>query len=101
MEGKQKRVPAKDIDWIEAEGNYLHVHAGNREHLLRQTLTELEKLLNPSDFLRIHRSTIVNVRRIREIQTWFHGYHRVLLEDGTELRMSRYQQETAQKLGLA
>lgn len=94
-------LPTKDIDWIEAEGNYVHVHAGNREHLLRQTLTELEKLLNPSDFLRIHRSTIVNVRRIKEIQTWFHGYHRVLLEDGTELRMSRYQQETAKKLGLA
>lgn len=94
-------VPAKEIDWIEAEGNYLRIHAGNRKHVLRQTLTELEKCLNPSEFLRIHRSTIVNVRRIKEIQAWFHGYHRVLLEDGTELRMSRYQQEIAKKLGLA
>jgi len=101
VNGRILFVAAKEIDWIEAEGNYLHVHAGNREHVLRQTLTDLEKQLNPGDFLRIHRSTIVNVRRIKEIRTWFHGYHRVLLENGTELRMSRYQHEVARKLGLA
>ena len=57
-------------------------------------------LLNPAQFLRIHRSTIVNIERIKEIQAWFHGHHRVLLENGTELRMSRYQHEIARKLGL-
>jgi two-component system LytT family response regulator len=55
----------------------------------------------PLDFLRIHRSTIVNVHRIKEIQRWFGGYHLVLLENGKELRMSRYQSEIARRLGLA
>jgi two-component system LytT family response regulator len=94
-------VATKDIDWIEAVGNYVRLHVGNREHEFRETLTELEEKLNPADFLRIHRSTIVNIQRIKEIQAWFHGYHRVLLQGGTELRMSRYQHEMARKLGLA
>ena len=99
--GRVLFVATKDIDWIEAEGNYVRLHVGNREHEFRETLAGLEEKLNPSEFLRIHRSTIVNIRRIKEIQAWFHGHHRVLLEDGTELRMSRYQREIARKLGLA
>jgi two-component system LytT family response regulator len=94
-------VPTKDIDWIEAEGNYVRLHVGSREHELRETLAGLEEKLNPAEFLRIHRSTIVNIQRIKEIQAWFHGHHRVLLENGTALRMSRYQREIARKLGLA
>ncbi len=93
-------VDTKDIDWIEAEGNYVRLHLGGREYELRETLTELEGKLCPADFVRIHRSTIVNVHRIREIQPWFHGHHRILLEDGTELRMSRYQRQIARRLGL-
>jgi len=93
-------VDTKHIDWIEAEGGYVRLHVGNREHEFRGTLSEIEGKLCPADFLRIHRSTIVNIHRIKEIQTWFHGYHRVLLEDGTELRMSRYQDEIARRLGL-
>jgi two-component system, LytTR family, response regulator len=99
--GRVLFVATKDIDWIEAEGNYVRLHVGNREHEFRETLAGLEEKLNPSEFLRIHRSTIVNIQRIKEIQAWFHGHHRVLLEDGTELRMSRYQREIARKLGLA
>jgi len=98
--GRVLFVATKDIDWIEAEGNCVRLHFGNREHELRQTLTELEEKLRPTDFLRIHRSTIVNIERIKEVQAWFHGHHRVLLENGTELRMSRYQREMARKLGL-
>jgi two-component system LytT family response regulator len=94
-------VATRDIDWIEADGNYVRVHVGDREYEFRETLTDLEENLSPADFLRIHRSTIVNVHRIREIHAWFHGHHRVLLENGTELRMSRYQHEIAKKLGLA
>lgn len=82
-------VATKDIDWIEAEGNYVRLQVGDCEHELRETLTELEKRLSPSDFFRIHRSTIVNIHRIKEIQPWFYGYHRLLLENRTELRMSR------------
>jgi two-component system, LytTR family, response regulator len=98
--GRVLFVATKDIDWIEAEGNYVRLHVGNREHELRETLAGLEERLNPAEFLRIHRSTIVNIQRIKEIQAWFHGHHRVLLEDGTELRLSRYQREIARKLGL-
>ena len=93
-------VATKDIDWIQAEGNYVRLHIGNREHEFRETLAGLEGKLNPTEFLRIHRSTIVNVRCIKEIQPWFHGHHRVLLQNGTELSMSRYQREIARKLGL-
>jgi two-component system LytT family response regulator len=99
--GRVLFVATKEIDWIEAEGNYVRLHVGNRAHEFRETLTSLEQKLNPAEFLRIHRSTIVNVQRIKEIQAWFHGHHRVLLENGTELRMSRYQHEIARKLGLA
>jgi len=88
--GRLRFIATENIDWIEAEGNYVRVHVGKHVHEFRETLTELEGKLSPACFLRIHRSTIVNIHRIREIQTWFHGYHRVVLEDGTELRMSRY-----------
>jgi two-component system LytT family response regulator len=98
--GRLLFVATKDIDWIEAEGNYVRLHIGNRDYEFRETLAALEEKLSPSEFLRIHRSTIVNIHRIKEIQAWFHGHHRVLLENGTELRMSRYQGEIARKLGL-
>jgi len=98
--GRVQFVATKDIDWIEAEGNYARLHVGNQEHEFRETLANLEEKLNPAEFLRIHRSTIVNIQRIKEIQAWFHGHHRVLLENGAELRMSRYQREIARKLGL-
>jgi two-component system LytT family response regulator len=99
--GRITFVKTRDIDWIEADGNYVHLHVGNRGHDLRETLTNLEHKLNPRDFLRIHRSAIVNVRRIKEIRPWFGGYHLVVLENGKELRMSRYQRDVAKRLGLA
>jgi two-component system LytT family response regulator len=98
--GRVSFVATKEIDWIEAEGNYVRLHVGDRDYEFRETLAAVEERLNPSEFLRIHRSTIVNIYRIKEIQAWFHGHHRVLLENGTELRMSRYQREIARKLGL-
>jgi two-component system, LytTR family, response regulator len=98
--GRVTFVTVKDIDWIEALGNYVCLHVGGCEHELRETLAGLEEKLDPAAFLRIHRSTIVNVHRIKEIQRWFHGHHRVVLDDGTELRMSRYQREVAKKMGL-
>jgi two-component system LytT family response regulator len=98
--GRIRLIPADEIDWIAAAGNYVRIHAGGREHELRETLVQIEAKLDPAQFLRIHRSTIVNVHRIREIQPWFHGHHRVVLVDGTELRMSRYQRDVAKRLGL-
>jgi len=93
-------VKTREIDWIEAEGNYCRLHVGQRSYEIRATLTALDRKLNPRDFARIHRSTIVNVHRIREIQPWFHGYHVVLLENGQELRMSRYKDTVAKELGI-
>jgi two-component system, LytTR family, response regulator len=93
-------VNTKDIDWIEAEGNYALLHVGSRGHELRETLTNLERKLNPRDFLRIHRSAIVNVHSIKEIRPWFRGYHLVVLQNGKELRMSRYQRDVAKRLGM-
>ncbi|HXI20990.1 MAG TPA: LytTR family DNA-binding domain-containing protein [Gemmatimonadales bacterium] len=93
-------VPTRDIDWIEADGNNVRLHLGSRIRMFRETLTRLEARLDPTQFLRIHRSTIVNVRRIREIEPWVRGYHRVVLEGGTELRMSRYQLGVARALGV-
>ena len=78
-----------EIDWIESEGNYVRLHAGGASHQLRETLSRLESQLDPGRFLRIHRSTIVNLDRVKEIQPLFHGEHRVLLADGTELTLSR------------
>src|SRR6185295_6690218 len=82
-------VRIEDIDWIEAAGNYLRLHVGKAEHLLRESLTALEKKLDPGRFVRIHRSTIVNLERIRELQPAFHGDYVIVLRDGTELALSR------------
>jgi two-component system, LytTR family, response regulator len=93
-------VKTRDIHWIESEGNYVRLHTASRQHELRETLTSLEQKLNPQEFARIHRSTIVNLRFVKEVQPWFHGYHLVVLESGQELRMSRYQHAVTRRLGL-
>jgi two-component system, LytTR family, response regulator len=89
-----------EIDWIEAADNYARIHAGREIHLVRQTLQSLEARLDPERFLRIHRSTIVNLSRIRELQPLFHGDYCVRLKDGTELTLSRnYREKLAEPLG--
>jgi two-component system, LytTR family, response regulator len=82
-------VRIADVDWIEAAGNYVDLHVGKERHLLRETLSALERKLDPARFVRIHRSTIVNLERIRELQPAFHGDYIVMLHDGTELAVSR------------
>jgi two-component system LytT family response regulator len=79
----------EEIDWIEAAGNYSRLHVGKKAHLLRETMTALESKLDSKRFVRIHRSTIVNLERIRELQPYFHGDYVVLLHDGTQLTLSR------------
>jgi two-component system LytT family response regulator len=92
----------EEIDWIEAAGNYLKLHAGAEAHLLRETMGNLEARLDPDKFLRIHRSTIVNIERIQELQPWFHGDYVVLLCDGTKLTLSRsYRQKFQDHFGNA
>jgi two-component system LytT family response regulator len=82
-------IKADDIDWLEAEGKYVRLHVGEETHLLREAIGNLESRLDARKFLRIHRSTIVNIERIRELEAWFHGEYRVILRDGTRLMMSR------------
>lgn len=94
-------VRTKDIDWIQADGNYAILHVGDKTHDLRETLTNLERKLSAEHFVRIHRSTIVNVNRIKEIHPWFHGHHVLVMEGGQHLRMSRYQLAVAKRLGIA
>lgn len=84
-------VSVEDICWVEAAGNYARLHLAGRSHEIRETLTSLEAELNPKHFVRIHRSTIVNLQHVKEVHPWFHGHHLVLLEGGQKLRMSRYQ----------
>jgi len=91
-------VPVADIDWIEAEGNYARLHVSRKAFDVRETLQALMEKLDPREFIRIHRSTIVNARRIREVQPWFQGSHIVVLQSGEELRMSRYQRDAVDRL---
>jgi two-component system, LytTR family, response regulator len=98
--GRVVLVKTKDIQWIESAGNYARVHTHASSHEIRETLSNLEGRLDPGEFVRIHRSAIVNLQYVKEVQPWFHGYHVVVLESGQKLRMSRYQKELAQRLGL-
>ena len=82
-------VKTDEVDWIEAEGNYVQLHVGSNSHLLRMTIGSLEHHLDPAQFVRIHRSQIVNIDRIRELKPWWHGEYHVVLKDGTRLTLSR------------
>ncbi len=82
-------VKADEIDWIEAEGKYARLHVGGTSYLRREALLQLESQLDSNTFVRIHRSTIVNIDRIREIHALFHGDFEAVLRDGTRLTVSR------------
>ena len=88
--GDRSRFIATDeIDWFEAAGNYVRVYVGGRMELLRATITGLMGQLDPAKFARIHRGTIVNLSRVREVHPWFGGDYVATLVDGRELRVSR------------
>jgi two-component system LytT family response regulator len=79
----------QDIYCIEAEGNYVRVYDNQKGYLLRETISSLEEQLDPKQFLRIHRSAIVKIDRIKEMQPWFHGEYRIIMENGKQLALSR------------
>ena len=87
--GRAFFLKTEEIDWIEAEGKYVRLHVGKESYLLREAIGSLEAQLDPKKFPRIHRSSIVNIDRVRELQPWFHNEYRVILKDGTELMLSR------------
>lgn len=87
-----------EIDWIEAADNYVRLHAGRESHLMRETLSNLEKRLDPIRFARIHRSTIVNVQRIKELHSIFRGEYEIVLKEGTRLSSGRNYRARIQEL---
>ncbi|WP_422506302.1 LytR/AlgR family response regulator transcription factor [Stenotrophomonas sp. GZD-301] len=91
-------IAVDDIVWIKASRNTVEIHLADRMHELRETMTALAARLDPRHFARVHRSAIVNVRRVKAIHPWFNGHHVVTLDTGQQLRMSRYQNEAFLKL---
>jgi two-component system LytT family response regulator len=82
-------VRLAEIDWVEADANYVRLHTSGEVHAFRESMRNMESRLPPDVFLRIHRSAIVNIGRIRELQPWFHGEYIAILQDGTKLTVSR------------
>lgn len=91
-------VKASQIDWIEASGNYVVLHAGKESHIIRETIGTLDGQLAPDMFLRISRSAIVNLDRVKELQSLGAGEHVVILHDGRKLAMTRGLREVEEKL---
>jgi two-component system LytT family response regulator len=96
--GKTVFVDVKEVDWIEAAENYVQLHCGKIGHLLHVPMNTLEKSLDPETFLRIHRSIIVNLGRVKELQPGFHGEYVITLENGTRLRSGRTYHEKLKAL---
>jgi two-component system LytT family response regulator len=97
-DGVIKLVRLSEVDYIEASGRYVTLHVGKDQHLLRETMNDLEAKLDTSSFARVHRSAIVNLDRIRELQTEGHGEVTIVLADGRTLRWSRSYRERLESL---
>ncbi len=93
-------LSTEEISWIEADGNYVQIHATDRTHMVRRSIGELERTLDPIRFVRIHRSTIVNLNRVKSLSPAFAGAYYVHLVDGTELTLSRgYRDKLFDRIG--
>jgi two-component system LytT family response regulator len=98
--GCARPVRVDTIDWIDAIGNYARLHVAGRTHVLRATLRALEATLDPAHFCRVHRSALINLDRVTEVQPWASGDSVVILNDGARLRVSRrYRAELERRLG--
>ncbi len=91
--GKVFFVRMDEIDWVEAADNYVVLHLKQETHILRETMNSIQSRLDPAKFVRVHRSRIVNVERIKELQPWFHGEYLIVLNDGTQITLSRSYRE--------
>jgi two-component system LytT family response regulator len=96
--GRVVFVKLDEIDWIEAADNYVNIHQGQTSHLLRETMASLEQRLPSSKFVRISRSAIVNIDRIKEMQPLFHGEYAVILRSGARLTLTRGYRESLARL---
>jgi two-component system LytT family response regulator len=98
--GRVTLLRVGEIEWIDAEGDYVRIHVGKAWHLLRETMKNLEAQLDPARFVRIHRSTIVNLEKVKELQPFFRGEYVVVLHTGVTLKLSRgYREHLEAKLG--
>jgi two-component system, LytTR family, response regulator len=87
-----------EIDWMEAAGNYIKLHVGSESYLVRATMNNIEKQLDPEKFLRIHRSSIINIERIKELRPWFNGDYKVVLNGNEQLVLSKGYRSSFNKL---
>jgi two-component system LytT family response regulator len=87
--GRMLLVRTEEIEWIEAEDNYVLLHSGKDDYILRETLSSIESKLDPADFIRVHRSAIVNIEALKELRPELNGAYTVELKNGTRLRLSR------------
>ena len=97
-DGRVNFVRVDDIDWVEADGDLVRVHAGKEAHVIRETMSQIETKLPPERFMRVHRSIIVNTERVREVQPWFKGDYVLIMQDGTKLRSGRTYRQSVQAL---
>src|SRR6266478_6988989 len=98
--GRITFLSTREINWVEADDKYVHLHTGKANPMVRQTLSAMEAQLDPARFRRVHRSAIVNVERIAELQPLFSGEYSILLQDGTKLTLSRnYKDKLFELLG--
>lgn len=86
-------IEVDEIDYLESSGNYVKIHSGGKHQLVRDTLTNMMNNLDPEIFFRVHRTTVVNIQKVKELQPWFHGDYLVVMKDGTKLNMSRNYKE--------
>lgn len=97
-DGRVLLLKVEDVDWVEGADNYVNLHIGKSSYLLRETMGAIEKRLESHHFIRVSRSAIVNLDRIKELQPMFHGDYAVILRDGTRLSLSRTHRDKLQTL---
>ena len=91
-------IKTDDIEWIQAAGDYVYIYVNNKKFLHRETMSNLEKILNPINFQRIHRSTIININLIKQIISSDHGDYTLIMANGTKLKLSRNYKENINQL---
>lgn len=96
--GRIHFINTEDIDWIEADNQYVKIHCTSKAHTHRQSLTELEGLLDPERFVRVHRSAIVNVNRIQSLEPHFRGDFMITLHNGTKVKLAQSRKENLRQL---
>jgi two-component system LytT family response regulator len=97
-DGRVNFVRVEDIEWVEADGDFVRLHLARETHTIRETMAQIVAKLPPDRFLRIHRSLIVNAERVREVQPWFKGDYVLIMHDGTKLRSGRTYRDVVQTL---